>query len=53
MARKPTTKPDDPEQAKRFVDTALEHGADETEAGADKIFRKIVKPPKPVKNQGR
>lgn len=53
MARTTTPKPDDPEQSKRFVDTAREHKADETEARADEIFRKIVKPPKPEKNQGR
>ena len=52
MARKTTPKPDDPEQAKRFIETARQHQADETETGADKIFHKIVKPPKPVKNQG-
>jgi len=41
-----TTKksPDDPDQKKRFVDTAREREADETEAGADKAFKKVVSP---------
>jgi hypothetical protein len=38
----PKTKPDDPEQSKRFIEAAKEAGADETEAGADKAFGKIV-----------
>jgi hypothetical protein len=37
-------KPDDPEQSKRFIDAAREVGADETDDGADKAFKKIVKP---------
>ena len=40
-------KPDDPEQSKRFIDTAREREADETEEGADKAFKKVV--PKEVK----
>lgn len=36
------TKHDDPEQSKRFIDTAREIGADETEKGADKAFKKVV-----------
>ena len=35
-------KPDNPEQSKRFIDAAREADADETEAGADKAFTKIV-----------
>lgn len=35
------TKPDDPEQSKRFIDTAREREADETEEGADRAFKKI------------
>jgi hypothetical protein len=42
-------KQDDPEQSKRFIDTAREREADETEEGADKVFKKIAsskkKPP--------
>ena len=32
---------DDPEQSKRFIDAAKEAGADETEAGADRGFKKV------------
>lgn len=35
-------KPDDPEQMKRFIDTAREREADETEEGADKAFKRVV-----------
>jgi hypothetical protein len=35
-------KPDDPAQYKRFVETAREAEADETEEGADKAFKKVV-----------
>jgi len=35
-------KPDDPEQMKRFIDTAREREADETEEGADKAFKKAL-----------
>lgn len=38
-------KPDDPEQSKRFIDTAREREADETEEGADKAFKKVTKVP--------
>jgi hypothetical protein len=34
--------PDDPEQSKRFINTARERGADETQKGADKAFKKVV-----------
>jgi hypothetical protein len=33
---------DDPEQLKRFIDTARERGADETEEGARKAFKKVI-----------
>lgn len=38
-------KPDDPEQSKRFIDTAREREADETEEGADKAFKKAMSKP--------
>lgn len=38
-------KPDDPEQSKRFIEAAKEAGADETEKGADKAFKKAVERP--------
>lgn len=42
MPPKPELKPDDPEQSKRFIDTAREREADETEEGADKAFKKVA-----------
>jgi hypothetical protein len=42
MTRKAEPKPDDPDQAKRFIDTAREREADETEEGADKAFKKVA-----------
>jgi hypothetical protein len=51
MARKPQTRPqDNPEQSKRFIDTAREHEADETEEGARRAFQKVTKAPKPRKD---
>jgi hypothetical protein len=49
MSKKERPK-DDPEQSKRFIDAAKEAGADETEAGADRAFKKIVS--KPSKQRG-
>jgi hypothetical protein len=47
MPRKPERKPDDPEQSKRFIDTAKEIGADDPKA-LDRVFKKVAtsKPPK-------
>jgi hypothetical protein len=44
MTKKSERKSDDPEQSKRFIDAAKEAGADETETGADRAFKSIVKP---------
>jgi hypothetical protein len=41
MPKKPERKPDDPEQSKRFIDAARKAEADETEAGADRAFKKV------------
>ena len=49
MTRKPDSKPDDPEQSKRFIDAAREAGADETEKGANSAFKKAVERPLPKK----
>jgi hypothetical protein len=49
MPKKPERKPDDPKQSKRFIDAAKEAEADETEAGADRAFKKIA----PQKRPGR
>jgi hypothetical protein len=43
MTKKQQRTRDDPEQSKRFIDAAKEAEADETEAGADRAFKKIVK----------
>ena len=40
MATKP--KQDDPAQSKRFIDTAREREADESEEGAERAFKKVV-----------
>jgi hypothetical protein len=41
MSRKPT-KPDDPDQYKRFLEAAKKAEADETEKGADRAFKKVA-----------
>jgi hypothetical protein len=46
MGRKPAPKPDDPAQAKRFVEAAREAQADESEEAADRAFKKIAQQPK-------
>lgn len=51
MTRKPERKPDNPEQSKRFIEAAKKADADETEAGADRAFKKIVSS-KGVNSQG-
>ena len=43
MTKKPQQRTrDDPEQSKRFIDAAREAEADETEAGAERAFKKAV-----------
>lgn len=42
MTRKPTPKPDDPEQSKRFIDTAKEVGADDDADALERAFKKIA-----------
>jgi hypothetical protein len=37
---------DDPEQSKRFLEAAKAAGADETEKGAERAFKAVVKPRK-------
>jgi hypothetical protein len=41
MPRKPEPKPDNPEQSKRFIETAEEVGADDEEA-LERAFKKIA-----------
>jgi hypothetical protein len=43
MSEKVKKHSDNPEQSKRFIDTAREREADETKEGADKAFNKAVK----------
>lgn len=45
MPRKPS-KPDDPEQLRRFIETAEEVGADTDDQALERAFKKIV-PKKP------
>jgi hypothetical protein len=45
MNKKPDRKPDDQEQSKRFIEGAKEAGADETEKGADKAFKRVISRP--------
>jgi hypothetical protein len=42
MPRKPKPPPDDPEQSKRFIETAEEVGADTDEEALERAFKKIV-----------
>ena len=49
MPKKPQRTSDDAEQSKRFIDAARKAEADETEEGADRIFKKVVTPKAPTK----
>lgn len=42
MARKPTPKPDDPEESQRFIDTAREVEASEDPKDFERAFKKVV-----------
>jgi hypothetical protein len=42
MGRKPNPKPDDPEQSKRFIDTADDVGADQDEKALERALKKIA-----------
>jgi hypothetical protein len=42
MPRKPTPKPDNPEQHKRFIDMAREVEVDEREGGFDRAFERVA-----------
>ncbi len=46
MPVKPTAQPDNPEQSKRFIDTAREVEADESPEAFDRVFGEVVKSPK-------
>jgi hypothetical protein len=49
MSRKPATKRDDPEQSRRFIETAEEVGADRDEEALERAFKKIA----PVKRDSK
>ena len=53
---KPSPKPDNPEQYRRFVETAREAEADERPDAMDRAFERVVKPKKaaelPSKRKG-
>jgi hypothetical protein len=40
--------PDDPEQSKRFIDTAKETGTDESREGFECVFENVVPPKLPA-----
>jgi hypothetical protein len=42
MPRKPAPKPDDPEQSRRFIETAEEVGADTDDKALERAFKKIA-----------
>jgi hypothetical protein len=44
MRRKPAPKPDDPEQVKRFIETAKAVEVDERPGAFEKAFKKVVPP---------
>jgi hypothetical protein len=50
MPRKPT-KPDNPEQSKRFIETAEEVGADTDDAALERAFKKIAPQKRDEKNR--
>lgn len=47
MPHKPTPKPDDPEQFKRFIDMAREVGAQAAPETLDRVLKKVARSPKP------
>lgn len=46
MPRKPSPKPDDPEQSKRFTDMAKEVGADQDSEALERALKRVSQPPK-------
>lgn len=52
MPRKPIPKPDDPEQSKRFIESAKELGADEDGSALERILKK-VRPPLAPNDEGK
>jgi hypothetical protein len=46
MSRKPASTPDDPEESKRFIDTAREVEASEDPKDFDEAFKRVAIPKK-------
>ena len=58
MPRKPAHKPKhaDPDESRRFIETAREVGADESPEAFDRAFKRVVEhkpPPKPAPARSR
>jgi hypothetical protein len=52
MTKKPEPKPDNPEQSKRFIDTAKEIQTDEDPEAFDRAFEKVGRSkPQPKTNE--
>jgi hypothetical protein len=53
MPRKPAPKPDNPEQFKRFQQTAREVGADKQGEAFDRVFERVVRPKQPPADKAK
>jgi hypothetical protein len=54
MSRKPKPEPDDPEQSRRFIETAGERGAEQPSPDFERVFRKLAERPKePSRKSGK
>ena len=53
MSSKLPPKRDDPEQSKRFIETARKIGAGETEESAERALKKVDLHKKPAPKRGR
>ena len=51
MSEQKKREPDDPEQSKRFIEAAKKAGADESEKGADKALKKVIRHPPESKSR--
>jgi len=55
MPQKPAIPQDDPEQSKRFIETAKEIGTDESPEAFERVFRRVAPAPnrQPDKPSGK
>jgi hypothetical protein len=53
MPRKPKPKPDNPEQFKRFIETARQVEVDESQEALDRALDKVIGRPRKTENQNR